>query len=200
MSLFDKKAYDEATISNGGGEYKRMPAGGYVCQIQAVRTHGESYGNVIDYVKEKQYVKLIWDIVEGEFAGKYSDEYWSDEQRDFGHTFYLSWKNLGAFKGTVQCLDESNPGFDAFAAADAEQWDLFVGKKIGLVIGEEEYLANDGSIKTKYTLPRAKSVQDIRDGKFRVPALKKLESAPSTSPAPAASKPVDTFDDVPFSV
>lgn len=200
MSLFDKQAYDAATVSDGGGNYQKMPAGGYVCAIQAVRTSGMAGGREIDYVQEKQYVVLIWDIIEGDFAGKYSEDYWTDPARDYGHRFYFSWKNLGAFKGVVQCFDESNPGFDAFAAADAENWGLFVGKKIGFVIGEEEYEANNGEIKTRYTLPRAKSVQDIREGKYRVPALKKLEGAPSTSPAPAASKPVDTFDDVPFSV
>ena len=196
MGLFDKQAYEAAEASNGGGEFKKMPAGGYVCRIQAVRTKGiNSYGGAeIDYVNDKQYVKLIWDVDEGEFAGKFSDEYWAGESKDWGHTFYLSWKNLGAFKSAIQALDESNPGFDAFAAADAENWGLFIGKQLGLVIGEEEYEANDGSIKTRYTLPRIKSVQDIRDGKFRVPELKKLPSS-TTQQAPAQAS---SFDDVPF--
>ena len=181
-----------------GGEYEKMPAGGYVCAIQAVRTSGtNNSGGLVDYINEKQYVKLIWDIVEGDYAGRYSDEYWAD--RDWGHQFFLSWKNLGALKNVITCLDESNPGFDAMAAFEADQWGLFVGKKIGLVIGEEEYLANDGSVKRRYTLPRCKSVQDIHNGKYRVPELKKLESSASaaaTSTGGAAT--ADVYDDVPF--
>lgn len=193
MGLFDKAAYDAAE-ANAGGEFSKMGAGGYVCRVQAVRTRGQGYGGLVDYVADKQYVKLIFDVDEGEHAGRFSDEYWAGEDKDWGHTFYLSWKNLGAFKNAIQCLDESNPGFDAYAAADAEQWGLFIGKQLGLVFGEEEYTANDGTIKTKLTLPRIKSVQDIRDGRFKVPELKKLQAS-TAAPAAAAND-----DDVPFFV
>lgn len=196
---FDENAYNDATPSTGGGEYKKMPAGGYVVQIQAVRTEGESYGKIINYPEEKMYVKLIYDIAEGEFAGKYSDEYWAGPDKDYGHVIYLSWKNMNAFKGSVQAIEESNPGFEFMPAFKADQWGLFVGLKVGIVIGEEEYLANDGNVKTRYTMARMKSVQDIRDGKFRVPKLKTLDS--STSPSGSGQDeqaPIDTYDDVPF--
>lgn len=200
MPKIDQKEYQTAKAS--GGDYERMPAGGYICAIQAVRASGvDGYGRMVDYVNDKQYVKLIWDIIEGDFAGKYSDDYWSEPERDYGHQFFMSWKNLGALKNTITCLEESNPGFDAMAALEADQWGLFVGKQMGLVIGEEEYRANDGSIKRRYTLPRIKSVQDIRDGKFRVPALKKLEEggevvSKTDNGGGADTNPYDS--DVPF--
>jgi len=179
------------------GEYKKMPAGGYVCAIQAVRVDGkDGYGNAIDYVAEKMYVKLIWDIIEGDFAGRYSEDYWTVPEHDYGHQFFLSWKNMSAFKNSIQCLDESNPGFDALSAFRADKWELFVGKKLGLVIGEEEYIANDGNVKTRYTLPRIKSVQDIREGRYRVPKLKELANKPVSVESSTTSK--DTYDDVPF--
>lgn len=188
MPKIDKDQYNAAEASTGGGEFKRMPAGGYVCTIVAVRTKG----NGIDYVNDKQYVKLIWDVAEGEFAGKFSDDYWTGEDRDYGHQFYMSWKNLGALKNTIQCLDESNPGFDSMAAFDADKWEMFIGKKMGLVIGEEEYTRNDGSIGVRFGFPRIKSVQDIRDGRFMVPELKKVErSAPAAQPS--------CYGDIPFS-
>jgi len=201
MGLFDKQAYDEATVSNG--ETQRMPGGGYVCRVMAVRTSGtDSYGREIDYVNDKKYVKLIWDVAEGDFANKFSDDYFAGEDKDYAHRFYLSWKNYGALKGTLQAFDESNPGFDAYAAADAQQWALFIDKYIGLVFGEEEYMANDGTIKTRLGLPRAKSVQDIRDGKYRVPPLKKLDGGGSESTQSAAGQdeqvPANVYDDVPF--
>lgn len=184
--VFSREEYETAKSTAGDGEYRRMPAGGYVCAIQAVRSKGIG----VDYVRDKQYVKLIWDVVDGEFAGKFSEDYWAGEDKDYGHQCYLSWKNPKAAERALVCIEESNPGFDAFAAFDADKWELFVGKKLGLVLGEEEYLANDGSVKTRFGFPRIKSVQDIKDGRFRVPELKKLEQ--EQQPA------VDTYSDVPF--
>ena len=196
---FDMNAYNEAEVSTG--DYTRMPAGGYVAIIQAVRTEGDDYGRKVSYPDEKMYVKLIYDIDEGDFAGKFSDDYWAGEDKDYGHQIYLSWKNMGAFKGNINAIEESNPGFDAMAAFTADQYGLFIGKRVGIVLGEEEYRANDGSVKTRFGFPRLKSVQDIHDGKFRVPPLKKLddggEQAAST-PAPVADASGVYDDDVPF--
>ena len=200
MPKIDKTEYEAAEATNGGGEYKRMPAGGYVVAVQAVRTKGtNSSGREIDYVTENQYVKLIYDIVEGDFAGKFSEDYWADESKDWGHQFYLSWKNLGALKNSIQCLDESNPGFDAMAAFEADKWGMFVGKKFGIVLGEEEYLGNDGTVKTRFGFGRIKSVQDIRDGKFKVPPLKRLDGGSSTVGEPKSPGGKSVYDeDLPF--
>lgn len=188
MPKIDMEAYNAAEPAKDGGEFKRICAGGYVCRIQAVRTSTTDYGRTVDFVKEKQYVKLLWTPIEGEFTGYFDDAFYDD--KDYAHTFYLSWKNLGALKRTCACIDDSNPGFDSFAAVNADDWDAFVGKKIGIVVGEEEYLGNDGRIKTRLTFPRAKSIQDIRDGKFKVPPLVKMEI--DEQPQVAA------YDDVPF--
>ena len=197
MPKIDDNAYNEAQVSTG--ESVKMPAGGYVVRIQAVRTHGEdSNHRPVNYVSEKLYVKLIYDIAEGDFAGKYSEDYWQGEDKDYAHCLYLSWKNLGVLKNFVTCFDESNPGFDSKAAFDADQWGLYIGKYIGIVLGEEEYIGNDGSVKTRYTMPRIKSVPDIRAGKFRVPELKKLKE--SATPTQDNAVPVDVYDDIPFSV
>lgn len=181
MPKINHDEYDAATPS-GGGDYQRMGAGGYICTIQAVRT---------DAVDTRQYVKLIFDIADGPLAGKFSDDYWAGEDKDWGHQFYLSWKNWGALKNALTCLDESNPGFDSEAAFEADNWTLFIGKKLGLVFGEEEYLANDGTVKTRLGFGRIKSIQDIRDGRYKVPELKKL-------PESEQPKQADTYDDVPF--
>lgn len=195
MPVIDNNAYAEAQASTG--ETAKMPAGGYVVRIQAVRTQGEDYNHrPIDYVAEKQYVKLIYDIAEGDFAGKYSDDYWAGEDKDYGHQIFMSWKNLGVLKNTISCLDESNPGFDSKAAFDADKWMLFIGKYLGIVLGEEEYIGNDGSLKTRFTMPRIKSVADIRAGKFKVPELKRL---PESERPKATAEPASIYDDdIPF--
>ena len=189
MPKIDRKEYDAAEVTEGGS-FTKMTAGGYVVRIQAVRTK-DAAG--FDYVVGKQYVKLIYDVDEGEFAGKFSDDYWADESKDWGHQIYWSWKNMNQFKRTVQCFDESNPGFDALAAFEADKWQLFIGKRIGIVLGEEEYIGNDGSVKTRFTFPNIKSVQDIQAGKFKVPPLKKLpeDERPKQESA-------EVYDDVPF--
>lgn len=205
MPKIDMNAYNEATALTGGGEFKRMPAGGFVCRTMAVRTEGRAGygGGVVDYVKSKDYVKVIYDIAEGEFAGKFSDDYWAGEDKDYAHQFYFSWKNLGALKGNVQALEESNPGWDVMADFQADNWQAFIGKYVGLVFGEEEYRANDGSIKVRLGFPRLKSVQDIRAGNFKVPALKRLDGGDSqgyAAPAPTVGATgASVYDaDVPF--
>ena len=197
------REYEQATATTG--EFAKMGAGGYVLAIQAVRLSGTDFnGKKIDYVTEKQYVKFIYDVIEGEFAGRFSDDYWAGEDKDYGHRVYFSWKNMGAFKNFIQCLDESNPGFDALAAFDADNWALFIGKKFGAVFGEEEYRKNNGELDTKLGFPNIKSVQAIHEGKFRIPALKKLKDEKpdgyysTQAPAPGGNAASVYDDDIPF--
>ena len=194
MVQINREEYEKATAFSGD-DFPRMQAGGYVARIQAVRTTGtDSQNKHIDYVNDKQYVKLIYDIAEGDFAGRYSDDFWAGEDKDYAHCIYLSWKNMNALKGNIASLDESNPGFDAMAALEADKWELFIGKLVGIVLGEEEYVGNNGEIKTRFKLPSLRSAQAIRDGRFRVPELDKL---PDSERREAEQQP-DNYDDVPF--
>ena len=194
MVKINREEYEKATAFSGD-DFPRMPAGGYVARIQAVRVNGkDGNGNLVDYINDKQYVKLIYDIAEGEFAGRYSEDYWASEERDYGHCIYLSWKNMNALKGNIASLDESNPGFDAMAALEADKWELFIGKLVGIVLGEEEYVGNNGEVKTRFKLPSLRSAQAIREGRFRVPELDKL---PESERREAEQQP-DNYDDVPF--
>ena len=47
------------------------------------------------------------------------------------------------------------------------------GKKVGLILGEEEYEGNDGTIKTRLYVVREFSIDKI--GEQKVPELKKLK-------------------------
>ena len=69
------------------------------------------------------------------------------------------------------------------------------GCLVGMIIGEEEYAGNDGSTKTRLRVRSTRPVAQIRDGRFKVPELKKLEADDPIVP----SKP-DNFDedDLPF--
>ncbi len=182
MPKIDFDQYEKAKAIEGDGGLQKLQAGGYVATITAVRTEWEdSFGR--EWTSdEKEYVKLIFDITEGEQANIFADDKYLDPEFDWAHWACLSWKGvnddtrrMGMLKGIMTAFNESNAGFDAFAAFQADKWDLFIGKQIGFIIGEEEYENREGEVAIKTTLPKFRSVSTIREGKFSVPKLKKLK-------------------------
>lgn len=163
--------------AQGNEEYKRLVPGGYICRITKVEDN-----------PEREYLYLEFDIADGEFAG-----YGSSCMERNGFTplkMYRSYtdKAAGMFKGFTQDVEASNTNY---------KWEwkeqTLVGRMVGVVIGEEEYRKQDGSIGTRFNA-RTKPVSAIREGKFKTPAKKTLpvETAPSFSA-------LDTDDaDLPF--
>lgn len=140
--------------------YDNPSPGGYICQIVNVRD-----------VPNKEYLELELDIAEGDYAGHYKEL--NDRAGFWGLKLYRSYKESarGMFKGFIEDIGESNSGF-------AWDWneDRLIGLNIGAVIGEEEYIGNDGQIKTRLKVTSTKTVHQIHEGKFKVPAIKRLES------------------------
>lgn len=167
---------------SGGGE--RLPAGGYICRI-----------GFAEDLPDKEYILVQYDIAEGQYANYYGDRQKAHPEWSWGGTLYKSYKPkaLPMFKRFCSCVTKSNPGylFDGNTNADEK---TLVGKLIGLVLGEEEYLGNDGTIRTRLRCVSEKSVEDIRNGKFKVPEKKCL---PPEETFTSVSTPVD--DDLPFS-
>lgn len=167
-------------------DFRRPPAGGYICEIiRATDT------------PNKEYVHLEYDIKFGEYAG-----YWQETAERFGWwggDFYRSYKDsaIGMFKGFTNAVEASNDGYT---------WDWnergLEGKLIGIVLGEEEYIKNDGSVGTRLKVRSTKSVQDIRDGRFKVPELKTLEENTTQKQTPASVAAsvgmTPTDEDLPF--
>ena len=154
----------------------KLPAGGYICEITGVEVKADKY-----------YFNVIYDIAEGEFKGFYGDD-WSKEH-PFAHSFVRSYKQtgdekkdrtiFGMMKGFLEAVDASNGTAFAIKAGDGFDEQGLIHKRIGLVIGYEEY-------------------ENDKEGKFKVPELTKLEPK-ATAPA----SPVPDFvginpDDVPF--
>lgn len=161
------------------GDFERLPAGGYVIKLQAVTD-----------VRDKSYLRIVFDIAEGPEAGRYLNE---SEENDYRHSFVRSYKEkaLGMFKAFTEALEKSNPGY---------KWDwkeaALPGKLLGVVIGYEEYEANDGNVKERMRIASCISADRVRKGDFKVPDLKKLGG---TAPAPVVPgfTPVND-DNVPF--
>ena len=176
----------EETDMTSGGSFKKLPAGGYVAKI--VDT---------EYIAERKRLWLVIDIAEGEYASYYADAW------GIGHpgTHRLMVSYLDSAKGMLlwrlNRLTEWNPGFDAIAASNGDNWEAFIGKKIGLVVGEEEYESNTGEVRTRLDWFHAKWMDpaQIRTRDFKVPDLKKLKAgdAPRNSARSAYA-----YDDEPL--
>lgn len=158
------KGYNNATAITGDGN--RLPAGGYICRIVKV----EDFPG-------KEYLKIGYDILEGEYAKYFEGVYERNGKQWWPANFFRSYKEsaLGFFKGFIEAIDMSNNTHytDAIEGGFDEQ--NLVRKKIGLVIGYEEYRGNDGSIKERAYVAKNTSIQNIEDGKYTVPALKQLK-------------------------
>lgn len=185
-----RKIENYENVQASSGKFARPTAGGYICKIMDVTDvdHNPNTG-------KGQYLKIEYDIADGEFKGYYKEQFdkWGG---DWKANFVRSYKeeNLGMLKHFTNCIEQSNAGYD---------WDWnekgLIGKYIGLVLGEEEYENSSGEIKTKLSVNQIKTVEEIKNGDFKVPAPKKL--APKTPvPNVGGFVPVSNAqnDDLPF--
>lgn len=138
------------------GEFARIEPGAYVGCI----------GSMEDF-PSKEYVQMLFDIIEGPHKGYFSDGFYAD--KPWAHSMILSYKDtaLGMLKGRFQTIEACNPGFDPFAAWDAGSLDMFAGRKVGLVFREEEYWD--------------KKTEEFKLGSARCFRLCKLDEVPTMS-------------------
>lgn len=164
-------------------EFEKVVPGGYVCGITSVED-----------VPSKEYLRIEYDIAEGKLKNYYRNLY--NNKGFWGGSTIKSYKDkaLSYFKGFITSVEESNPGY---------KWDndesKLIRKLVGFVLGEEEYEARDGSIKTRLYVARITSADKIRKGDYTVPALKKLNKPAQAAPTiPAGFEEIVSNDDVPF--
>lgn len=199
--------YSEAAAVNfGGGE--RLPAGGYVLRILDVREETTSYGTDV--------IVLRFDIAEGEHAQFFQKQYsgMSDEYKKWKGTYRLNVpqqrgsseddqkkykRALGFFKAQIEAFNRSN-GINIDCS---KEWDtaLLKGRTVGAVFGNKEY-DYEGRRGWFTNCDHLVSAEEIRQGRFRIPADKPLRQESSVpSDIPAGFEPVDDLADsgaVPF--
>lgn len=161
------------------GDFESLKPGGYVAIIKFVEDDAK-----------KEYLKIQYDIHEGEFKDYYKDLY--DSRNFWGGNLYRSYKDTaaGMFKAFTTAVEASNPRYT---------WDWnergLINKLVGIVLQEEEYIPtqgeNAGKVKTRLIVSDIKSVEEIRMGKFKVKDKKTL--SPNSSSATTA--PIQTFYD-----
>lgn len=141
-------------------EIRRPVPGGYPAKIVEVEDN-----------EEKEYLLVRWDFAEGEFKGVNQETY--DAFGFWPSAFVKSYKQkaLRFFKGFKTAVEESNRNYTFKNDPNS-----LVGKFVGVVLGEEEYLAKDGSVKTRLYVHEVRSGKAIREGDFKIPALKKLDA------------------------
>lgn len=179
-----KVNWDEVQESNGGGS-RKLQAGNYVCRIQSAEDR-----------EYKDYVLMLFDIAEGEWTGEFARQAEMWDVSESKHGLYLSYtdKGLPMTKRTLKHIAESNPGFDPFAAWDAGNMSMFIGRLVGIRFREEEY---DFNGKTGMSVKKFEScsVPDIRAGKVEIAKPKYLDGDAPKEPDTHAAAAVAAAND-----
>lgn len=166
-------------------EIRSPVPGGYAAKITKVTDN-----------EEKEFLLIEWDFADGEFKGANKECY--DAFGFWPMNFVCSYKEkaLRFFKGFKTAVEESNPKY----VFNNDPQSL-VGKFIGVVLGEEEYINKKGEVKTRCYVAEKRSGKAIREGDYGIPPVKRLDPSKLTySSAPAVDYPVldDSDADLPF--
>lgn len=148
------------------GEFKRIPAGAYNCVI----CKAEDF-------PDKEYLCITYDIAEGEFSGYYSEM--RTNHPDWGNVgvLYKSYKPkaLPMFKRFCSAVSKSNVNFIFDGGSINSDEQTLKGKRIGLVLGEEQYYSNSGDLKTRLYVNRECAIADLESQK--IPNIKSTSGA-----------------------
>ena len=179
-------------------ERRKLPAGGYVCEIKRAEEVKSSTG--------RDMVKLALEIAEGEYKGYFFDEYtraknfkddakWPYEGTKWQMIYDKNGNTDRTFKGMVTSIEAEN----VVIQWGKEFCRSIKGAKLGVIFGEEENEYN--GVTFWRTVPKYfRTCEDIRTGNFQTPKKKPLEK---TDPLAAFKEPeVSGFaaaeEDIPF--
>lgn len=148
------------------GEFISPAPSGYIAMICTVEDR-----------EDKEYLEIWWDFAEGPFQGTNGDTF---QRAGFWPTrLFKSYKETAwpYFKAFKTAVEESNRGY-RFSCEDVRG---LINKKVGVVLGEEEYEKNDGSIGKRLYVYQTRSVDSIRKGDYKTPDLKTLSGKPKSA-------------------
>ena len=184
--------YDETAAQTGG--FEQLPAGAYNCIIKDA--------NEIQSKSGKAMLQLRLDIADGKHKDYFQNLY-TTQNRKYAD---VKWKgiynqltegeSLGFFKGLIQDIEDSNPGykfnFDEKTLKD---------KKIGGVFGREQFKAQDGTLKFTPKCFYCVDIKRVKD--IDAPADKLIEQSNFNSSYnnAATNSPmteIDTDSELPF--
>lgn len=185
--------YEEAQVL---GEYTPINLGGHKLVIMKVEECTTSFGT--------QYIKVSFDTDKDDAQPNYYTNSYRQDTRDnkkwSGITTVFptdkDGKTSRAFKTFCTSIEKSNGNFkmvwgEAFC-------DSLKGKKVGGVFGEEEYVANDGTIKTARKLRWFRGIEGVMDADIPNKRTLDREDAPAPTTANGWTEIPETDDDLPF--
>lgn len=191
------KGFESAKVITGG--VPQLPKGGYIAKILDCKEESKN---------GYSWLAISFDIAEGEFKGHFAEKYrannnenkrWSGTYNAFipdeSSQYYE--ENLNKFKTMIANIEESNSGY---------HWDWdetkLKGKTIGVIFGEKEFATESNGVIIITECRGIRSVDCIKEGKFKMPTLKTLNNASTNTFAiPSGTNlnsAVETDDDLPF--
>lgn len=189
------KGYESAKVISA---VPQLPKGGYIARILDCKEESRN---------GYSWLAISFDISEGEYKGHFAEQYRANinENKKWRGTYnafipdessqYYE-DNLKRFKTMMANIEDSNPGY---------HWDWderkLKGKTIGVLFGEKEFETENNGVIIITECRGIRSAECIKEGKFKMPALKTLGGASAAS-APAQSSSfnavADDDDDLPF--
>lgn len=174
----------DTTNVKEAGDFSRPEAGAYICIITKVED-----------VADREYLKVTYDIAEGEYKGYYSEMRENHSDWLWAGAYVKSYKPaaLPMFKRFCSAVSKSNGNyvFDG-GQVNADEKTL-TGKLVGLLFQEEEYYGNDGNLNTRLIVNREFPVDQI--DKQKVPKKKEVADKPATAETTAAINGFVEVDD-----
>lgn len=212
MPRIDDAAYAAAEETQGG--FSQMVPGAFMCRIRKVLTSWEerdfkTQETVVRSAANGDGVMFVYDIDEGEFAGEFSRDFYMDggdfaDNKNWMHMVKYSWGNLGKLKLMNRVLSECNPGFDPMAALNADQWQMFIGRRFGAVLDGTVTTNDNGYDSWRFRVGQWITESELRAGEYNPPKVKDkrdgaAKSAPAAEPTPAAGNG-ELYGDIPFNI
>lgn len=162
--------YDEIQL---GGDFTPIELGGHKGVIKSVEEYTSDFsGNtslkvIVDTTKDDKQPEYFTELYKSDDR---ADKKWSNSA-----IRYVSLKDdencVKMLKGFITAVENSNPNFIYDWDKDIDQ---LKGKKVGLVFGLEEYLDQEGKIKTGRKLVQFRSIDKVNE--VKIPRVKLVDN------------------------
>ncbi len=169
------------------GNFIRPTAGAYICVITDVED-----------IKDKEYLKVYYDIDDGPFKGYYTETRTAHPDWLWMGAYVKSYKPtaLSLFKRFCSAVSKSNGNFVFDAGEVNAEEKTLVGKRIGLILQEEEYESNTGDIRTRLKVAREFPIDKLAEQV--VPDPIKVARTGAYDSSNSVFVPAGTDEELPF--
>lgn len=140
--------------------FDNITPGQYICKITDVQD-----------VDDKEYLKIWFDIVKGDFADAFKAQEERTGQWPSQGIMYWSYKSSAQrfYASKITAIEKSNDGYKYQLFEESK----LKGKYFVANFGEEEYLDGD-ELKVSLKVQEVRSLQALKDGKIKTPKRKEL--------------------------